>query len=176
MTREEKTIIIDGLAEKLQQYPHFYLTDTSGLNAEQTDSLRKACFEKQVSMVVVKNTLFEKALEKVDKADESLVGILKGTTAVMFCHTGNIPAKLIKEFTKGKADVKPVLKAAFVEECVYIGANTLEELMNLKSREELIGDIVALLQSPAKNVISALKANSADKVAGIVKAIPGKEN
>ena len=176
MNREEKTIIIDSLAEKLQEYPHFYLTDTSGLNAEETSKLRKACHERQVSLMVVKNTLFIKALEKAEKADAELVDILKGTTAVMFCQTGNVPAKLIKEFTKGKAEVKPALKAAFVEECVYLGAKSLEELVNLKSREELIGDIVALLQSPAKNVISALKASSADKVAGLVKAIPGKES
>ncbi len=177
MNREEKTIIIDSLAEKLQQYPHFYVTDASGLNAEETAKLRKACFDKQIALMVVKNTLFIKALEKVEKADPELVGILNGPTAVMFSETGNIPAKLIKEFKKGKdADAKPVLKGAYVQECVYLGAKSLEELINVKSREELIGDIIALLQSPAKNVISALQANAGGKVAGLVKAIPGKES
>jgi large subunit ribosomal protein L10 len=177
MNREEKTIIIDSLAEKLQQYPHFYVTDASGLNAENTAKLRKACFDRQISLMVVKNTLFIKALEKVEKADPELVGILNGPTAVMFTETGNLPAKLLKEFKKGKdAEAKPVLKGAYVQECVYLGSKSLEELINVKSREELIGDIVALLQSPAKNVISALQANAGGKVAGLVEAIPGKES
>lgn len=178
MNREEKTIIIDSLTEKLQEYAHFYLTDTSGLNAEQTTKLRKACYEKEVSLVVVKNTLFVKALEKVDKAEAGLVDVLKGTTAVMFCQTGNVPARLIKEFRKGnkKEDAKPILKGAYVQECVYLGDASVEELINVKSREELIADIVALLQSPAKNVISALKSSSADKVAGIVKTLCDKES
>ena len=169
MNREEKAQIIDSLTGKLQEYPHFYLTDTSGLNAEQTSALRRACFEKEIALVVVKNTLFTKALEQVEKADEQIVGILKGTTAVMFTQTGNAPARLIKEFRK-KSD-KPVLKGAFVQECVYVGDNTLEDLVNVKSRDELLGDIIALLQSPAKNVISALQGSAGHKVAGLVKAL-----
>ncbi|MBQ4280457.1 MAG: 50S ribosomal protein L10 [Rikenellaceae bacterium] len=169
MTREEKTVIINSLAEKLREYPHFYLTDTSELNAEQTAALRRLCFEKQVSMVVVKNTLFTKALEQVEKADEELVKVLTGSTAVMFAAEGKTPAALIKEFRK--SNDKPVLKAAYVEECVYVGEATLEQLANIKSKNELIGDIISLLQSPAKNVISALQAAGGQKIAGIVKAL-----
>lgn len=168
MNREEKAQIIDSLTGKLQEYPHFYITDTSGLNAEQTSKLRRACFEKQIALVVVKNTLFTKALEKAEKADQEIVGILKGTSAVMFTQTGNAPAKLIKEFRKSSD--KPILKGAFVEECVYLG-DVVDQLVNVKSREELIGDIIALLQSPAKNVISALQGSAGHKVAGLVKAL-----
>ena len=135
MNREEKKVIIDSLAEKLKEYSHFYITDTSELNAEQTAALRKMCFEQQVKLVVVKNTLFIKALEQVEKAEAELMPTLKGETAVMFCNTGKGPAKLIKEFRK--ANPKPVLKAAYVEQCVYLGEGALEELVNIKSREEL---------------------------------------
>ena len=169
MTREEKTVIINSLADKLREYPHFYLTDTSELNAEQTAALRRLCFEKQVTLVVVKNTLFIKALEQVEKADEELVKVLKGTTAVMFSNEGKTPAVLIKEFRK--SNDKPLLKAAYVEESVYVGEATLEQLVNIKSKNELLGDIIALLQSPAKNVISALQAAAGQKIAGIVKAL-----
>ena len=169
MTREEKTVIINSLADKLREYPHFYLTDTSELNAEQTAALRRLCFEKQVTLVVVKNTLFIKALEQVEKADEELVKVLKGTTAVMFSNEGKTPAVLIKEFRK--SNDKPLLKAAYVEESVYVGEATLEQLVNIKSKSELLGDIIALLQSPAKNVISALQAAAGQKIAGIVKAL-----
>ena len=155
MNREEKTVIINSLADKLQQYAHFYLTDTSELNAEQTAKLRRVCFEKDVKLVVVKNTLFIKALEQVSKADAELMPALKGETSVMFSDTGKAPAKLIKEFRKESP--KPVLKAAVVEGCVY--------------REELIGDIIGLLQSPAKNVISALQASAGQKIAGLVKSL-----
>ena len=166
MNREEKKVIIDSLAEKLKEYSHFYITDTSELNAEQTAALRKMCFEQQVKLVVVKNTLFIKALEA------ELMPTLKGETAVMFCNTGKGPAKLIKEFRK--ANPKPVLKAAYVEQCVYLGEGALEELVNIKSREELIGDIVALLQSPAKNVISALQGSAGQKIAGLVKTLEAR--
>lgn len=178
MNREEKAIIIDSLTEKLQEFPHFYVTDASGLNAEETAKLRRACFEKDVTLLVVKNTLFVKALEKAEKAEAELVGTLKGSTAVMFCQTGNAPAKLIKEFRKEnkREDAKPLLKGAYVEECVYLGDQSIEDLVNVKSRDELIGDIIALLQSPAKNVISALKSSSADKVAGLVKSLSERES
>lgn len=172
MNREEKKVIIDSLAEKLKEYSHFYITDTSELNAEQTAALRKMCFEQQVKLVVVKNTLFIKALEQVEKAEAELMPTLKGETAVMFCNTGKGPAKLIKEFRK--ANPKPVLKAACVEQCVYLGEGALEELVNIKSREELIGDIVALLQSPAKNVISALQGSAGQKIAGLVKTLEAR--
>jgi len=169
MTREEKTAIIKSLADKLTSYPHFYLTDSSELNAEQTANLRRACFEKGVNMEVVKNTLFIKALEQVDKADAELMPALEGPTAVMFSDNGKGPAVLIKEFRK--KNPKPVLKAAYVEECVYFGEGMLETLVNIKSREELIGDIIGLLQSPMKNVVSALQGSAGQKIAGLVKTL-----
>lgn len=169
MTKEEKRVVIDGLAEQLNAYPHFYIADIESLNAEQTASLRRKCFESEVKLVVVKNTLLGKALEKVEKADADLVSVLEGPTSVMFSQTGKAPAVLIRDFRK-KGD-KPLLKAAYVEGCVYVGDNQLEALCNIKSREELIGDIVALLQSPAKRVISALQGNAGQKIAGIVKTL-----
>ncbi|MBQ7856331.1 MAG: 50S ribosomal protein L10 [Alistipes sp.] len=174
MTREEKAIVIDNIAAQLNEYPHFYVTDIEALNAEQTAALRRKCFENDIKLVVVKNTLLGKALEKVDKADADLLKVLEGPTSVMFANTGKAPAVLIKEFRK-KCD-KPVLKAANVEGCLYVGDDQLEALCNIKSREELIGDIVALLQSPAKNVISALRANAGEKIAGLVKTLEERNN
>ena len=174
MTREEKLAVINGLAEQLNAYPHFYITNIEALNAEQTAKLRRKCFENNIKLVVVKNTLFGKALEKVEKAEADLVGVLEGSTSVMFAETGKAPAVVIKEFRKS-CD-KPVLKAAYVEGCVYVGDNQLETLCNIKSREELTGDIVGLLQSPAKNVISALQGNAGQKIAGIVKALEERNN
>ena len=174
MTREEKAVVINNLVEQLNAYPHFYITNIEALNAEQTANLRRKCFESNIKLVVVKNTLLGKALESVDKADADLVKVLEGSTSVMFAETGKAPAVLIKEFRK-KND-KPILKAAYVEGCVYVGDDQLEALSNIKSREELIGDIVALLQSPAKNVISALQGNAGQKVAGIVKALEERNN
>lgn len=169
MTREEKSNVIESLAQQLNQYSAFYLADISTMNAEATAALRKKCFESQIKLVVVKNTLLAKALEKVNKADADLLKVLEGSTSVMFTNTGKAPAVLIKDFRK--TSDKPVLKAAYVEECVYVGDNTLDELCNIKSREELIGDIVALLQSPAKNVISALQGSAGQKIAGLVKTL-----
>lgn len=174
MTKEEKLAVINSLTEKLNAYPHFYVTNIEALNAEQTASLRRKCFESDIKLVVVKNTLLAKALERVEKADADLVSVLEGSTSIMFANTGKAPAVLIKEFRKS-CD-KPVLKAAYVEGCVYVGDNQLETLCNIKSREELIGDIVALLQSPAKNVISALQANAGQKIAGIVKTLESRNN
>jgi len=174
MTKEEKLVVINNLAEQLNAYPHFYVTNIEALNAEQTAKLRRKCFESDIKLVVVKNTLFTKALEKVEKADADLVNVLEGPTSVMFTNTGKAPAVLIKEFRKS-CD-KPLIKAAYVEGCVYVGDNQLETLCNIKSREELIGDIVALLQSPAKNVISALQANAGQKIAGLVKTLEERNN
>ena len=174
MTREEKAVVINNLVEQLNAYPHFYITNIEALNAEQTANLRRKCFESNIKLVVVKNTLLGKALESVDKADADLVKVLEGSTSVMFTETGKAPAVLIKEFRK-KND-KPLLKAAYVEGCVYVGDDQLETLCNIKSREELIGDIVALLQSPAKNVISALQGNAGQKIAGIVKTLEERNN
>lgn len=174
MTKEEKLVVIDNLAEQLKAYPHFYITNIESLNAEQTAALRRQCFEKEVKLVVVKNTLLTKALEKTDKADAELVKVLEGSTSIMFTNVAKAPAVLIKEFRK-KSD-KPVLKAAFAEGCIYIGDDQLDALCNIKSKEELIGDIIALLQSPAKNVISALQANAGQKIAGIVKTLESRNN
>jgi len=174
MRKEEKTQIIESLAAQLTNTPNFYLTDISGLNAENTAKLRRACFEKEIKLVVVKNTLLRKALEQKGLNEvELLFPILEGPSAVMFTENVNVPAKLIKEF--GKQYGKPVLKGAFVQECAYVGENQLDALISIKSREELIGDIIGLLQSPAQNVISALQSNAGGKIAGIVKTLSEKE-
>jgi len=173
MRREEKNAVIDRLAEQLNEYPHFYLADTSELNAADTSSLRRKCFEKNIRLVVVKNTLLRKALEKCEKADFSQIfDSLKGSTSVMFTDMGNVPAKLIKDFRK--ASPKPVLKAAFVEESFYIGDNQLEALVSLKTKNELIADIIALLQSPTKTVISQLQSGR-NILAGVVKTLGERE-
>ncbi len=174
MTKEEKLVVINAIAEQLQAYPHFYIADIEALNAEQTAALRRKCYESDIKLVVVKNTLLAKALEKVEKADAELVKVLEGPTSIMFANVAKAPAVLIKEFRK-KSE-KPVLKAAFAEGCVYVGDNQLDALCNIKSKEELIGDIIALLQSPAKNVISALQANAGQKIAGIVKTLESRNN
>ncbi len=175
MRKEEKAQIIDLVAAQLAETPNFYVTDISGLNAENTSVLRRACFDAQIELMVVKNTLFTKAIEKQFEGEEieKIKAILSGPTAIMFTTTPNAPAKLIKEMA-AKME-KPVLKGAYVQECAYVGAATLNELVNIKSREELIGDIVGLLQSPARNVISALEASAGGKVAGLVKTLSEKE-
>jgi large subunit ribosomal protein L10 len=174
MTKEQKALVIDNIVAQLNEYPHFYVTDIEALNAEQTAALRRKCFESDIKLIVVKNTLLGKALEKVDKADAELMNVLAGPTSIMLANTGKAPAVLIKEFRK-KCD-KPVIKAACVEGCLYIGDNQLDTLCNIKSREELIGDIVSLLQSPAKNVISALQGNAGQKIAGLVKTLEERNN
>lgn len=171
MTREEKVQVIEMLSAKLNEYPHFYVTDIAELNAEETANLRKSCHEKDVNLIMVKNTLFQKALESVDKADEGIVSTLVGSTSIMFSSVNKAPAQVIKEFRKKNSKGKPVLKAAYVEESVYVGDQNLDALVAIKSREELIGDIIGLLQSPMKNVISALQGSAGGKVAGLVKAL-----
>ncbi|MBQ2134046.1 MAG: 50S ribosomal protein L10 [Bacteroidales bacterium] len=174
MRKEDKAQIIESIAAQLKETPNFYVADIEGLNAEATSKLRRACFEKEIKLVVVKNTLFYKALEMNQVADyEQFASVLKGSTAVMFCNTANAPAKLIKEFSQDGG--KPALKGASVQDCTYIGAENLETLVNIKSREELIGDIIGLLQSPAQNVISALTSQGGGKIAGIVKTLSEKE-
>ena len=173
MTREEKKNLIDALTETINRYPHFYLTDASELNAEDTSKLRRSCFQKEVKMVVVKNTLFKKALEQSGKFDFSpLFTELKGYTSVMFTESGNVPAKLIKEFRTEHP--KPLLKAAFVEESIYVGDEQLNMLASLKSKNELIADVIALLQSPAKNVIASLQSGG-NILSGVVKTLSEKE-
>ena len=173
MRREEKDVIIENLAQRLNDTKHFYLTDISELNAEETSSLRRKCFEKEVSLLVVKNTLLRKAMEKSEGAYDDLYDVLKDSTSIMFSETGNAPAKLIKEFRKTME--KPLLKAAFVEESIYIGDDQLEALSNIKSKDELLGDLAMLLQSPARNLVSAL-ASSGSQLAGALKTLSEKEN
>lgn len=175
MTKDEKNQEIAELVVELQNNQIFYLSDTSSLNADATSRLRRECFKAGIKMRVVKNTLLRTAMERVDGKDYSpLYDSLRGNTAVMFAEVGNVPARLIKEFRK-KHD-KPAFKAAFIQEDCYVGADQLESLVALKSKNELIGDLIALLQSPAKNVISALQANAGHKVAGLVKALADKKS
>ena len=155
MKKEDKIQIIDSLTEQINASNHFYLADTSGMDAETTSALRRACFEKQIKMIVVKNTLLRNALGKVEVECDGLTETLKGSTSLMLSDVGNAPAKLIKEFNK--SNDKPVLKGAFVEGAVYIGAGELDTLASIKSKEELIGDIIAALQSPIQKVVSALE-------------------
>jgi large subunit ribosomal protein L10 len=171
MRREEKSDIINSLAETLKEYSHFYLTDTAQLNAADTSALRRKCFENQIKLVVVKNTLLRRALEQTGLEVGELISELKGATAVMFSNNGNTPAKMIREFRKSHP--KPLIKGAFVEESVYTGDNLIETLAALKSREELIGDIIMLLQSPAKNVISALQSGGS-KIHGVLDTLSKK--
>ena len=172
MTREEKSQVIEDLTAQLAESAHIYLADISGLDAENTSKLRRACFKANVKLAVVKNTLLAKAMESSEKDFGELPTTLKGNTSIMLSETGNAPAKVIKEFRK-KSD-KPLLKGAFIEEAIYIGDNQLDALVDIKSREELIGEIVGLLQSPAKNVISALKSGGST-IAGLVKTLQDRE-
>ncbi len=168
MTREEKNQAIDNLAIRLNEANIFYLADIAGLDADGSSKLRSTCFKSDVKLEVVKNTLLKKALEKAEGEYDELYDTLKGNTSIMFSTVGNAPAKVIKDFRK-KSE-KPILKGAFIEEAIYIGDENLEFLTSIKSKEELIGDIIALLQSPAKNVVSALQ-SSKGTLAGIVKTL-----
>ena len=172
MRREEKNAIIDSLAERLKEYSHFYLTDTEKLNAADTSDLRRKCFQSDVKLIVVKNTLLKRALEQSGINFEELYPVLKGTTSIMFTHNGNTPAKLIKEFRKQHD--KPVLKAAYVQESIYLGDEMLDMLISIKTKEELVADIIFLLQSPARNVISALKSGG-NKIHGVLETLSKKE-
>ncbi len=169
MTREEKKNVIEDLTSQLTENSTIYLADISGLDAQATSDLRRACFKADIKLSVVKNTLLAKAMEVSDKDFGALSDTLKGNTSLMFAPVGNAPAKIIKNFRK-KAD-KPVLKGAFVEEAVYVGDNFLDALVNIKSKEEVIADIIALLQSPMKNVIGGLKASSGGKIMGVLQTL-----
>ena len=173
MRREEKDVIIEDLAQRLNETKHFYLTDISELNAEETSNLRRKCFEKEISLLVVKNTLLRKAMEKSEGDFDDLYDVLKDSTSIMFCETGNVPAKLIKELRKTME--RPLVKAAFVEESIYIGDDQLDVLSNIKSKSELLGDLLSLLQSPAISLVSAL-ASSGSKMAGALQTLSEKEN
>lgn len=172
MKKEDKFQVIESITEKLENNEIFYLTDTSELDVETINRLRRLCFKKNVSMQVVKNTLLRKAMEKSSKDFEKLYDVLKGATSLMVSDTGNVPAKLIKEFRK--TSKKPILKGAYIQESIYIGDSQLDALESLKSKEELIGDIIGLLQSPAKNVISALQSGG-NTLAGVLKTLSEKE-
>lgn len=171
MKKEDKSIIIEQLTATLGEYSNFYLVDTTAMNAEATSALRRECFNAGIKLVVVKNTLLKKAFENLDTDYSELYGCLKGTSAVMFSNVANVPAKLLKD--KIKAGV-PTLKGAYAEEGIYVGANQLDALVSIKSKEEVLGDIVALLQSPAKNVISALQ-SGANTIHGVLKTLGERE-
>lgn len=173
MTKEEKNQFIVSLKEQLNNSNYFYLTDISDLNSEATTNLRRLCFKMDVKLQMVKNTLLQKAMEQADKDLEPLYEVLKGSTSIMWAQAGNAPAKLIKEFRKKQKQQKPLLKGAYVEEESYVGENQLETLFNIKSKNELIGDIIGLLQSPAKNVISALQSGG-QTISGVLKTLSEK--
>lgn len=172
MKSSEKQVIINNLQEQIDSYSHFYLTDISGLNAENTSELRRQCFKQEVKLVVVKNTLLRKALESSGKNNEEIYDALKGNTTVMFSENANVPAKLIKDFSKKHK--KPVLKAAYVEESIYMGAGQLEALIAVKSKNELIADVVALLQSPMKTVLGQLQSGG-NIIHGVLDTLKEKE-
>lgn len=171
MTREEKNQAIDDLTVRLNEANIFYLADIAGLDAVASSNLRRTCFKSDVKLEVVKNTLLKKALEKAEGEYDELYDTLKGNTSIMFSTVGNAPAKVIKNFRKKSKT--PLLKGAFIEDAIYIGDENLDFLTSIKSKEELIGDLIALLQSPAKNVVSALQ-SSGGTIAGIVKTLSEK--
>ena len=168
MTREEKSKVIEKLTAELAENTNIYMTDVSGLNASETSKLRRACFKANIKLSVVKNTLLSKAMESSDKDFGSLNEVLVGNTALMYSEVGNSPAKLIKQFRK-KSE-RPLLKGASIEVSVYVGDDQVEFLANIKSREELIGEVITILQSPAKNVISALQ-SSGSTISGVLKTL-----
>ncbi|MCR5820029.1 MAG: 50S ribosomal protein L10 [Bacteroidaceae bacterium] len=172
MRKEDKGVIIEQLGEQLKAYPHFYLVDVTGMNAARTSSMRRTCFKNEIKMVVVKNTLLHKAFEASDIDFSPLYETLKGTTAVLFAQVANQPAKMLKDFVKGKETI-PALKGAYAEEGFYVGADQLEALCAIKSKNEVIAEIVALLQSPAKNVVSALQ-SGANTIHGVLKTLGEK--
>lgn len=172
MRREDKNAIIEKLTEQINQANNFYLADIGDMNATVTSKLRRACFKNNIELVVVKNTLLSKAFERSNKNLADLQPVLKQSTSIMFCEVGNAPAKLIKEFRA--ENKKPLLKGAFVLESIYVGDNQLDSLVNLKSREELIGDVVLMLQSPMMKVISQLN-SSKNTIAGVVKTLSERE-
>lgn len=167
MRKEDKNLVISQIADNINEYPHFYLIDMAAMNAADTSALRKQCFDAGIKLMLVKNTLLHKALENATGDFEPLYDTLKGTTAVMFCNIANVPARLLKE--KVKAGV-PSLKGAFAEDGIYVGADQLDALASLKSKEEVIADILTLLQSPAKNLVSALQ-SGANNIHGVLKTL-----
>ena len=175
MTREEKAQLIAGLTEKFQQTDHFYITDTSGLTVAEINKFREMCYKADIEYKVVKNTLIKKALSDLEGDYAELDEALKGFSGVMFVNeNANAPAKLIKDFKKSDPDQRPKFKAASIDSDIFIGEDQLDALSKLKSKQELIGEVITLLQSPAKNVISALQSGG-DTLAGLVKTLSEKE-
>ena len=171
MRKEDKNIIIAQLAETIKEYGHFYLVDVTAMDAAATSSLRRSCFKSEVKMVLVKNTLLHKAFESLEEDFSPLYGCLKGTTAVLFSNVANVPAKMLKDVAK---DGIPGLKAAYAEESFYIGAEQLDALVSIKSKNEVIADVIALLQSPAKTVVSALQSGG-NTLHGVLKTLGERE-
>ncbi len=172
MKKEDKQQIIEQIAANLQEYENFYLTDIATLNAAKTSNLRRECSKQDIKLMVVKNTLLQKAFESLEENYEELYPVLKGNTAIMFSNVANAPAKLIDKY---KADKVPSLKGAYVQESFFVGAETLKDLVSIKSKTELIGDVIALLQSPAKNVISALQSGGS-LLHGVLQTLSEKED
>ncbi|MBR1705999.1 MAG: 50S ribosomal protein L10 [Bacteroidales bacterium] len=176
MKKELKAQVIEAIKANMAEYPNFYITDIAGLDAQQTSQLRRECFNEGIKLTVVKNTLLHKVIKDAQNAElDLLVPTLEGNTAIMYTEAPAVPAKLIKKYNKAGSE-KPALKGAYVQECAFVGADKLEELINIKSREELIGDIVAMLQAPVKNVISALQHAGGQTIAGVIKTLEEKEN
>ncbi len=170
MKKEDKSAIIKQLESTIGEYSHFYLADIAGLNAAETSELRRVCYKQDIKLLVVKNTLLKKALESTSIDFNEIFGSLKGETSMLLSNTGNAPAKLIKDFSKSSKSKKPVLKAAYVEESFYIGENQLDALVSIKSKNELLGELIGLLQSPAKNVVSALQSGG-NTIHGVLKTL-----
>lgn len=172
MKKELKDQIIESISAQLNEYPNFYVTDIAGLNAKDTCKLRRACFEQGIKLTVVKNTLFAHVIKGIDNPEmQKITETLVGNTAIMYCNVPNAPGKLIKKLNK-EGMAKPVVKGAYVQECAFIGADKLDQLAAIKTKEELIGDIIGLLQSPARRVIAALQNVSENQAEdAIIKAL-----
>ncbi|MBR3828984.1 MAG: 50S ribosomal protein L10 [Bacteroidales bacterium] len=174
MRKEQKDQLIDHLCEDIKAYPHLYIADIGGLNSVQTSKLRRAAFRKEVKLEVVKNTLLIKAMDKSGVDYSELKPVIKGETCIMLSNINNAPAKLIKEFLANNKDAKkPLLKGAYVEESFYVGAENLDALVNIKSKNELIADVIALLQSPIKNVVSGLQ-SAGNTICGVLETLSEK--
>jgi len=172
MKREDKNVIVEQLTNEINQAKHFYIADIGGLDASETIALRRVCYKEDIKLLVVKNTLLQKALERAEGQYEELYPVLNGPTSIMITDTGNKPAKMIKSFRKKHK--KPELKGAYVEECVYVGENLVDTLIAVKSRNELLADVIATLQSPMNNVMSSLQSGK-HILAGVVKTLSERE-
>ena len=171
MKKEDKSLLIDQLTETLKEYPHFYVVDVTGLESQTTSDLRRECFKNEIKLQVVKNTLFEKALGNIEGDFGSLTESLVGNTGIMFCQTANVPAKMIKKFAKDHNDM-PALKAAYAEESVYVGADQLDALCAIKSKNELIAEVISTLEGPINSVLSQLDGGTT--IHGLLDAIEEK--